>query len=515
MEFQSVQHTIDKLVQWIRSGRLALPDFQRDFVWNPGRVVELLDSVARQWPIGSLLLLSGPQPFGIRAIADAPPLKGSSLDFYVLDGQQRLTSLYHAISDVSEFCYFVDFSALIRDEDEYIRWEKRKGFEKKYPTLNIRASNSIALIKDIWELDSFYAWVESVADQGLQRQYVSLRDKRLGGLQARVYKLMAIELDQEIQLEALARIFETLNRTGVRLNAFDLMVAMLYPTGFHLRDKWEEAKLTFDVLDQYNVDPIEVLKLAALLIRGNVGRKASKGVRQGDLLELDRELLRNTWETSVKLYSDTLNFARERLGIFCADAVPAWSMILGLGSWLSLLDVDEDAIQYWFWGSAFSQTYSQAANTVVVADFDLINSEQHETLVDKRINDPFLVLEEPARKNGLALRSMACYFAKIGALDPVSGAPLSDSPTLAFRALDKNGKLQKFSDNEPFSRVVFMSKNSDKLLSKASAIPGYSDADPGEIHGRLVTQLIHIDKMERDVDEFRSLVRDGYIWESL
>ena len=65
MEFQAVQHTIDKLIQWIRSGRLALPDFQRDFVWNPGRVVELLDSVARQWPVGSLLLLSGPQPFGI------------------------------------------------------------------------------------------------------------------------------------------------------------------------------------------------------------------------------------------------------------------------------------------------------------------------------------------------------------------------------------------------------------------------------------------------------------------
>lgn len=72
MDFQQQQYAIDVLVQRVRTGRLALPDFQREFVWNPSRVVELIDSVSRQWPIGSLLLLSGPQPFAIRPIDSGP-----------------------------------------------------------------------------------------------------------------------------------------------------------------------------------------------------------------------------------------------------------------------------------------------------------------------------------------------------------------------------------------------------------------------------------------------------------
>lgn len=515
MEFQAVQHSVDKLIQWIRSGRLALPDFQRDFVWNPGRVVELLDSVARQWPIGSLLLLSGPQPFGIRAVAAAPPLTGTKLDYYILDGQQRLTSLYHAISDVSEFCYFVDFAALLRDEEDYIRWEKRDVFSKKYPTLESRAATSVALVKDIWELDSFYAWVENVADSQLQRQFVSLRERRLGGLQAKVYKLMAIELDQEIQVEALARIFETLNRTGVKLNAFDLMVAMLYPTGFHLRDKWDEAKLNFDVFEQYNVDPIEVLKLAALLIRGEYGKKASKGVRQGDLLELDNNLLRQFWDRSIELHADALTFARDRLGVYCADAVPAWSMLLGLSAWLSMADWTESQIEHWFWGSAFSQVYSQAANTVVVADYDAMVAGRRDQLVNQRITDPFPVFDEPARKNGLALRAMACFLATKGAVDPVSGQLLSKSTTLAFRAIDERGQLRRFSGDDPFSRVVVMSKESDRKLSKSPNILEFSGAAEDEVMLRLRTQFIASDTKQRNMDEFRAQIRDSYLWSDI
>ena len=101
MNFQQVRHPIDYVIQRVRTGRLALPDFQREFVWSPGQVVELLDSISRQWPIGSLLLLSGPQPFAFRAIEGAPATSGTELDLYILDGQQRVTALYHAIANVS------------------------------------------------------------------------------------------------------------------------------------------------------------------------------------------------------------------------------------------------------------------------------------------------------------------------------------------------------------------------------------------------------------------------------
>src|SRR5690606_29421208 len=161
--------------------------------------------------------------------------------------------------DVSDVCYYIDFRTLAADEDDYIRWEKRAVFERQYPTIEDRAGAGVALIRDIWELDVFYTWLSGIPDPGLQKAYVSLREQRLGGLRTKVYKVMAIELDQEIEIEALARIFETLNRTGVRLNAFDLMVAMLYPRGFHLRDKWQEALNENDFTNAFSVDAVEVL----------------------------------------------------------------------------------------------------------------------------------------------------------------------------------------------------------------------------------------------------------------
>src|SRR5690606_6483042 len=121
--------------------------------------------------------------------------------------------------------------------------------------------------------------------------------------------VMAIELDQEIEIEALARIFETLNRTGVRLNAFDLMVAMLYPRGFHLRDKWQEALNENDFTNAFSVDAVEVLKLTALLIRFHEGKTKSRGVRQGDLLNIDGSLITRYWDAAVGLYERSLCYA--------------------------------------------------------------------------------------------------------------------------------------------------------------------------------------------------------------
>jgi len=294
MEFQTLQYSIDMLVQRVRAGRLALPDFQRDFVWSPSRVVELLDSVARQWPIGSLLLLSGPQPFAIREIDGAPKVAGDQLDLYILDGQQRITSLFHAITDSSEYCYFIDFSALSSNEEDYIRWERKDKFYKNYPSVADRATHELALISDVWDSEQFYAWLDKLNDTNKKINHVILRDKRLAGLQSKVYKVATIQLEQEINLEALARIFETLNRTGVRLSAFDLMVAVLYPSGFKLRDEWDSAKSKHEILRTLNVEAIEILKLTALIVRTTLGRGESAGVRQGDLLHIKRHLIRET-----------------------------------------------------------------------------------------------------------------------------------------------------------------------------------------------------------------------------
>lgn len=475
MDFQQVQYSIDVLIQRVRTGRLALPDFQRDFVWNPSRVVELIDSVSRQWPIGSLLLLSGPQPFAIRAIDSGPNVVDETLDLYILDGQQRVTSLYHAVANVSEFCYYIDFNALAQDSDEYISWERRKVFEKNYPTIEARAKSKLALIKDVWDLENFYAWLNQLESDSIRSQCVSLREEKLPGLHAKVYKIMAIVLDQSIQLEALARIFETLNRTGVALNAFDLMVATLYPSGFRLRDEWERAQELHSIIPKFSPDELEPLKLIALLVRANLGKKMSRGVRQGDLLRLDRSEIRKNWREAIDLYAAALDYCSKHFGVTCAEVIPSWAMILGVCGWIRFHKNPDRAIHAWWKSRLRTQYYSQAANTRIVADFDIIATQSAESHDFDTAADHYAV-DTPSKANGLLMRGMGAQLINSGAIDIFTGAPLSSSEKVVFRAISSTGILRRLNSSDILESTIIVSADADRRLGTTTQLSQLGEA---------------------------------------
>lgn len=492
MEFQSANYTIDALVQRVRTSRLALPDFQRDFVWKPNEVVELLDSVAKQWPIGSMLLLNGPQSFATKDVASGPKVSRDDLEAYILDGQQRITSLYHAIMDVSEFCYYVDFSALENDFDEFIRWERRDRFLKLYPTIEKRAAARLALIAEIWDSQSFYKWLECLGESTPKFLYVSLRDSKLGGLQTKVYKVMAIELQQEISLEALARIFETLNRTGVQLNAYDLMIAALYPSGFRLKDEWEAAINEFSILGEVTPNALEVLKLTALIIRLNEGRQASAGVRQGDLLKIERSLIIQYWPESLELYVRSLEYCSHNFGIKNAELVPSWSMILGVAGWLINKNVDQKRISDWWMHRLVTQYFSQAANTRIVSDFENISSLLVKIPYDLPV-EQLTIFSESIKKNGLLAKGFAGLLIQSGARDLVTGETFTSSDKVVFRAVTPDGYLVRVSSVDNFSVGMILTDKSDRTLGKNAKLTDHTFA-----HDALRSQGISIDSFKRD-----------------
>lgn len=506
MDFQQQSYSIDLLVQRIRTSKMALPDFQRDFVWNPARVVELLDSVSRQWPIGSLLLLSGPQPFAIRQIDSGPMITDGELDLYVLDGQQRLTSLFHAVADVSDYCYFVDFRALDRGEDEYLSWERRSVFNSKYPTVEARSRAGVALISDVWDVQRFYKWLECLSSHQEKSRCVELRETRIPGLHAKVYKVMAIVLDQTIALEALARIFETLNRTGVALNAFDLMVAALYPSGFKLRDEWESAKERHQILNDICPDELEPIKLIALLVRGLYGKRESRGVRQGDLLRLDRHRIREMWKEGIELYVMALEYCRDNFGVRSSDLVPSWAMILGVAAWLKFKGADAEAIKQWWISRLFTQLFSQAGNTRIISEVDLLFA--HEIGSDIWPSaQPLTPTDLPAKANGVLMRGIGALIVKSGGLDPRSGEPLSKYSEFSFRALQDDGALSRIRGSDSLAQVVVVSAETDKSLGRV-----FDFAKLGDVGKKaLVSQGVDLDTGRREIDHMGWLMTLSYV----
>src|SRR5882724_10513222 len=119
------------LLQMIHNREMALPDFQRDFVWDPSATDELIESIISNFPAGSLLRIkNGTQLlFQPRAVEGAPSLaKEARPSYLILDGQQRLTSLYQAFYGVGEHRYYIDLKQLIdgADFEEAISYERAK-----------------------------------------------------------------------------------------------------------------------------------------------------------------------------------------------------------------------------------------------------------------------------------------------------------------------------------------------------------------------------------------------------
>lgn len=465
MDFQQVRHSIDVVIQRIKAGRLGLPDFQRSFVWNPSQVAELLDSVARQWPIGSLLLLSGPQPFAFREIDSAPKLNGNDLDLYILDGQQRVTALYHAVANVSKYCYYVDFNELKSGTVDLIKWSGRTSFERQFGDISDRARAGIALIADLWEQPTFFTWLGHIRKDSLRMECLQIRDEKLSGLQSKIYHVMALELEQGIGLEPLARIFETINRTGVALNAFDLLVAKLYPTGFNLRKKWEEAVEDNPMLKHFQPNEMEVLKLISLLIRRRYGRKASRGVRQGDLLALDAAAVIGIWEEGVSKYVEALNTALS-FGVVCRDLVPSWSMILGLAGCNDILTPQETFD--WWRTSIARQIFAQGANTKIVAEFDSSMRIARQQLLDEIGLDD--ISRRQVRANGLLSNGVFSLIIKNGGRDPVTGGLLSHASAVTAKSISSDGRLGNVTYEDMLSNVVLMSADSGKSLKRGEHI---------------------------------------------
>jgi len=107
--YESVQQwPLEELLNEIDKGDTKLPEFQRSFVWDPEDSQNLLISIANNFPAGSILQLRDVQgAFQIRDFAGAPRTEPPH-QYLILDGQQRLTSLYQALYGVGAYRFFLD-----------------------------------------------------------------------------------------------------------------------------------------------------------------------------------------------------------------------------------------------------------------------------------------------------------------------------------------------------------------------------------------------------------------------
>lgn len=429
-------HAVSTLLEAVDKQKLGIPEFQRDFVWSPSQVAELLRTVARDWPCGTFLMQEGPQDlYACRAIEGAPSLRRAPT-LIILDGQQRITALYHALRERGSEIYYVDLRAGMQAgelEDEHVAFKKAERYRKLYPDLAAEALAGVARVGTLARDEEFFKWVGCL-DESERQNAIRFRATQLQGFKH--YSIPCVVLLDDTPLQAVAKIFETINRTGIELDAFDLMVAKLHPRKFFLRDKNKQAVAEFPALDQYGVAGIELLRSVAL--REHVRQAESrakpvtvKGVRRSDVIDLPAEIVQADWEPVVRDTAHALEFLSKECGVVAPALLPSKSMLLPIAAVISEVKSKRHRaiLRKWFWHSSFAQTHAQGANTRVVTDAKQLRAALAAGVLDMPQESDASAAEiigESRTRNEILLRGLACALAWRGALEPRLELPLAD-----------------------------------------------------------------------------------------
>lgn len=445
--------SLNTLINRLKEGRFVIPDFQREFEWRPWDIRELMRSIFLDYYIGSLLLWKGKRE-NFAALSCEPVYGyggGASPEYIVLDGQQRLTAMYYAFlapdlplpNRSFRAFYFIRVDKFMAEEHDDAfhydwltkRWAKVLGnqssqyAEHLFPLSVVGAGG--------WDLPNWVQgyekfWGEkakaasdsgdAAADQFARHaENAKAFGEHLKGITEQ-YQISYIELDQDLGVDKVCDIFTQINSRGVRLDAFDLVNALLKPKGLQLKHLWRSAapRLEFVDTEKMNVYILQVMsilrqaycspKYLYFLLPGQEKPvRDTDGTRRKEILIPDIGDFERRWNEAVGALEKAINLLRhpQEFGAISSNYLPYVSILpifAALQAHVKTLPAHRqlDAqrkIRHWYWASVFTNRYSGSVESTAARDFLDVKS-----WLDDDSAEPALILEFKSRFKNLELR---------------------------------------------------------------------------------------------------------------
>lgn len=224
--FREVRHDLGGLINLIKMGEIGLPDIQRPFVWKNAKVRDLFDSMYNGYPVGYLLLWENAFAGELRRIGSDHKQKPPRL--LVVDGQQRLTSLYAVVqgvpvvrdnyaSEIIEIAFnpllerFEVADAAIRRDRSYI------------PNISILWDNDTDIFQVVEDYLDALRVAREVEEQETRKIKRSIR--KLSNLLS--FPFTSLELSSEVDEEQVSEVFVRINSKGTPLNQADFILTLM------------------------------------------------------------------------------------------------------------------------------------------------------------------------------------------------------------------------------------------------------------------------------------------------
>jgi hypothetical protein len=427
--FQTNPIDLDKLLDDCHSGVIQLPDFQRSWVWDEERIKGLIASVSRAFPIGALMSLNtgGPVNFKPRPVEGAPPsAKEATPRSLLLDGQQRMTSLYQVTvrgkvvetvtpknKKVKRWFYIDIRKALdpsVEREEAIIGIPEDKSIRKDFGREVILDLSSTereyqTLMYPVSQVFDWDKWQDGFDEYWSGDQNKSIRDefrafKRQVLENFKGYRVPVIALDESTSKEAVCVVFEKVNTGGKPLDAFELVTAMYAASGHELRKDWygddghpgrhkrfsealRPAGQDHGIIAAVgNTDFLQVLSLFHTRDRRRAAEAAGKTGKELPAVTGNRQALLNLpleeykrFEAQVERgFMQAAKFLH-MLYIYRIFDLPYQSQIVPLAAILADIgnawehETNRAKLVKWYWNGVFGELYGATVETRIARDF--------------------------------------------------------------------------------------------------------------------------------------------------
>ncbi len=417
----SLDTNLSQLLDEVNSGKTQLPEFQRDWTWDDNRIRGIIASLSQGYPMGAIMRLQYGNPdikFKYRTIKGVG-LRDLAPDFLVLDGQQRLTSIYQATysknpvatktdkgKEIERYYYLSMEKCMDENEDRFDAVlpvpsdrkikenfdrdvkldlsDQQKEYEHKMFPVNI-AFDSNALMK--WQF-------------GYMMYYTGQADalKLLEDFQSEVintivsYKLPVITLDKTTPREAVCKVFENVNTGGVPLTVFELVTATYATQEFDLRKDWQDCKkqirgindtLRTDLLD--GIDETTFLTTVALYTSytdKQAGKVGTVSCKKKDVLNLSYESYVANRDQVLTGYRIARDFLLKYQYVFRQRDLPYTTQLIPLAAICAFLGKSKcneantiSVLSKWYWCGILGEMYGGANETRYANDIEDVVDE--------------------------------------------------------------------------------------------------------------------------------------------